>query len=1240
LSIDELDWETYEAVEKYAAGNEAGVLRRLLPRRVWKYLFAPTAVNAEAIRRHRTLIEKQYASVRTVYQAADEQLKAKCNVVTEGGNSGEISEYVDECEQQWFPASARSHEECEIHGEYTDEIEEALRREQDAVNTIERLRSKPAAVFLREAERELLAETEQFLTHSVAQGTHQKEGAEQLRASVIETLASKMPEWESEAGRLEEEATPYLELEKYLSEDTLLEDVRSVKERLASARHIKKIDLVVDPVDDRFWQIEERVATLGEELEQSRSQYAQKELKHLKENVRATLNDLKTRLEPSKTEGVAVENPERLLSEIDERRSEIQSFREAPYRTQVAHSRLANFPEYETKLAEHEKFIEEKTAFDKELADHTARYEQLCADAKPYLNYEQYLTRPTRTALSSQITGIETDIEVFGEGVQFTLLSQSDRDRFEELQAHIESVKSHLDDYNPEFVQRQRKACAPLFRDIGPNALDLTEEQEQAVVRNGIYNQVIAAAGTGKTLTLTTRVAYLINEQGIDPDRVLVVTYTNEATEEMRVRLKNHFGITGVEIRTVHSFGRNIIQEAQDQYVDAIDGHEMENFVDRQIREARDAETSEFLDHYYEFLVHFNDVYYDEADFETKEAYVEARAEQQYVTLKGTEVKSRAEKLIADFLYTHRVDYRYEDRATWAESADDKAGYGPDFYLPEYEVYIEHWGIDESGSIAPWFSWSSEEYREKMRWARQQFETVEYELVGTYEFEHDAGRLRDVLRHRLSLLGVEFDRMSFEELINSAFDYNQREGWIKTQFKQFIENAKQFKVRPDEIKQSLSVENPRQYHFGQCGIHLLQQYVLYLTRNGLIDFSDMIHDAVDLIQANPGMYEDKYDHVLVDEFQDIGKGTLELIQELTGPDAAKLFAVGDDWQSIFSFQGAVIEYFTEFADYFEEPVRTDLTANFRSPSQIVAAGNHLISHNTGQLEKTVRATIEQDSVPRVHTLRGYRFYDYVRRVRRYAVDLVQEYCAAGADPADIMVLCRYDQAVPYLWEIKEGLQSQEIPYVGESDQYRGPDGTADDGVSVYSLYQAKGREAEHVILVHAAEGPYGFPPDDRENELLELVQPLSLGGIEEERRAFYVAVTRAEQTLDLLTRGDAESRFLAEIDDFTEMVDTGKVEPLDDLGELMTVKATVDKLLDPWTKQHQRGILADNYGGSARFVSWESADPPTLEKDEWYVLSGVRVGEYKDEKELILSEDSSIKHLATAPKKSDIMDLS
>jgi DNA helicase-4 len=1057
--------------------------------------------------------------------------------------------------------------------------------------------------------------------------------------SFAETITDRRKQLDS----LQEQAAPYLELEQYLSEDELLEVIISVADEIEDTVDTISIQFLPCSLEKQFRDLETRSSTLAQELEQSRRRYAIARFEKLKESVEETLSEIEEQLEPARSQGEEITSPQSIQKTIKTVRDAVDAELAAPWKRHFQNDQYGTLGQFKSQLSSHEEFIDEKVYFDKHMRGYSEWSNQLHTTAAPYFDYEIYLTEPARDELISSINTFISDIDAFAEKRNLTLLADADRERFQLLRDSALAIEPHLEEYNPEFVQRQRAKCASLFTDIGPENHDLTGEQQQAVIRNGIYNQVIAAAGTGKTLTLTTRIVYLISVQNINPNEILVVTYTGKAKDEMQRRLAEQFDITNVEVRTVNSFGHKLIQNARDNIIDVIDEHEQLNFIERQIREERNSSESEFLDHYYEFLVHFDDVYYEEADFENKKQYVQARAEEDYITLRGTEVRSRAEKLIADFLYIHRIDYRYEDRATWADTANNKTGYCPDFYLPAYDMYIEHWGVDESGSVAPWFSYTSEEYRQKMLWARQQFAETEYGLIDTYEFEHGANRLKDALRHRLTHHGVELDQMNFDVLVETAFDYEHREDWIKKQFISFIQNAKRFEVMPDEIKLNLSDQNPRQYHFGHCGIHLLQKYALHLTEHGLIDFTDQIRDAVELVRENPDRYQSRYEHVLVDEFQDIGAGKLELIQEFTGPNAAKFFAVGDDWQSIYSFQGASIHHFTQFEMHFGNPVRTDLTVNYRSPQSIISAGNQLIKHNTEQLEKTVHTASDSDVAPHVHTLRGYddRFYDYVRRVRRYTTDLARKYVSAGADLSEIMILCRFDGAVSYLDEIKKGLKSQEIPYVGkdESDRYQGPDNKTEDGISVFSVHQAKGREAKHVILVHAAEGSYGFPPNDRDNELLAPVQPLGASGIEEERRAFYVAITRAKRSLDLLTRADHESRFLDEIADHTKIVDTGQVEPLGEVGERMSVIVKVTELKNPWRKQHQRGIIADMYGGSARFVSWTSDTPPTLEQGEWYSISNVLVDEYKNEKELVISDEDSVIHRPDRPQDPEPIEL-
>ena len=162
--------------------------------------------------------------------------------------------------------------------------------------------------------------------------------------------------------------------------------------------------------------------------------------------------------------------------------------------------------------------------------------------------------------------------------------------------------------------------------------------------------------------------------------------------------------------------------------------------------------------------------------------------------------------------------------------------------------------------------------------------------------------------------------------------------------------------------------------------------------------------------------------------------------------------------------------------------------------------------------------------------------------------------------------------------------------------------------------------------MHAAEGRFGFPDDERNNDLLEPVLPIETNTIAEERRAFYVALTRTQSTVDFLTRRGQVSRFLAEIDDYTiEREYQDAIQPLGDPGSKTSIIARVRHLNETSvTGMHQSGFLVDKYGGSAAYVAWTSTNPPTIEEDHWYRFSDLTVEEYEGKKRLKWTLESDV----------------
>jgi DNA helicase-4 len=921
------------------------------------------------------------------------------------------------------------------------------------------------------------------------------------------------------------------------------------------------------------------------------------------------------------------------VEELESRSEEVASFRSenAQYLRADEHDKLRTVA---STLSDQARYLRVKREFDAAMADAKPTVTALLDDAAPYLEYGAYLTSPAETRLREGIPGARDALDGVRASVEVGALADGDRGRLRDIDSRIDAVAELLDGYNERFVARQREAYEQLFTDVDDAGHDLNEAQQQAVVRNGYLNQVVAGAGTGKTFALIYRVAYLVRE-GVDPSRIVALTYTKEAAREMDDRLETEFGITNVEVRTIHSFAYRIAQETAEGKRSVAQSGDKYNLVADVIDEEEGAD-SEFADHYLQFLYHYDDDFIDEADFHEKTEYIAERREATYETLNGETVASRAEKVIADFLFTNRVTYRYESIAEWADTAEDKGPYRPDFYLPEYDLYIEHWGLDENGEVAPWFSWTTDEYLEKLRWARGEFARNDPDLVDTYDFEYESGRLERALRHRLTSAGVTLDRMEFDEFVDEAFEYDRKRRDIEDSFTEFIGNAKTFDVAPEEIPARLTRRKPRQYHFGQCGRRMLERYNDYLRRNDLMDFDDMIYDAIEAIERDPAAFQGRYDHLLVDEFQDVAMSQIRLIYPFVGPEAdTRLFCVGDDWQSIYSFQGSQVSYFVDFADHFgpPEPVRTRLTANYRCPETVIEASNSLIRNNQHQIEKEVEAHSGRDSQPVLHTLDGFHDSEYERRVGTYAADLVEQFLSRGSDPEDVMVLCRYDGGAPYLESLKEELRRRDVPYDGKDDAFRPPDmpGQGDDdfddeaGVSAFSVHQSKGREAKHVVLLHAVTGPFGFPPDERDDDLLAPVQDVETNTMAEERRLFYVAVTRATHDLHVVTRSDQESPFVDEMAEFFR--DEQSLLSPGEEGDRVSVTARVDRLWDdPHPKQQQAGVLEDRTG-TCKFVAWKSDDPPEVAVDTWYKFDGLRINEYQGERQFVLDGSAGVVEL-------------
>ncbi|MBD3187443.1 AAA family ATPase [Candidatus Bathyarchaeota archaeon] len=691
------------------------------------------------------------------------------------------------------------------------------------------------------------------------------------------------------------------------------------------------------------------------------------------------------------------------------------------------------------------------------------------------------------------------------------------------------SAKQEITNYNKIFVERRLREYESFFDGIDDGLkYPLDVSQRLAVIRDDRHNLVVAGAGSGKTSVLTTRIAYLIRRKdAIQPERILALAYTRVAAKEMEERLKRDFS-TDIAISTFHSLGYRIISEELGNRPSLLfDGNQKkrDDLVKQLVSDTLGEPIWKLA--FIKYMAYSEIEEPEPASFDDKQLYFKYMANKRYTTLDGIEVKSLAEREIGNFLFVHGIQYEYEMKVDWVENGNAWGNqevmvktYHPDFYIPTHDLYIEHWGLNRRMEVPSWFSKSSEEYKAQRNWKLDQFSKNQKKLIETWEYEHQEGILLESLQTRLEMAvpGIEIKPLNPDRLVSMVHDIGEKQRDFNTLVDAFISTAKANFLMVEDIRSRIASGDftRRQVDFGTIACEVYRRYQQFLKQRDEIDFDDMIIKATKFVLQNPGKYESMYDHVLVDEFQDISYQRMQLIRAFVNPrSSTKLFCVGDDWQSIYQFSGSDVSFFVNFHDQFSNPTVTTMETNYRSTGCIVRMSNDLISRNKFQLQKVANATKMDGIHPLLFILPRHTQQSFTLR-REHYFKLLEILLENGVDPSEIMVLSRFNRDLHQL-EIFCGAHGM-------------PTESKHGGIRFYSVHKAKGSEAAHVILMDVLSGMHGFPCEKQDSTVLDLAKRMkSPGFIEEERRLFYVGLTRSKQYLYIFTVDELESMFIDEI---------------------------------------------------------------------------------------------------------------
>ena len=668
------------------------------------------------------------------------------------------------------------------------------------------------------------------------------------------------------------------------------------------------------------------------------------------------------------------------------------------------------------------------------------------------------------------------------------------------------------------------------------NFSKLNEKQLEAVKSESKRLLVLAGAGSGKTKTLLEKLIYLMREKRVQPTNILVVTFTKNATNEMIDRLvfaskngeeykqfmnnpkkgeaeKNKYRedfkranswLSNLSISTFHSFCHNllrkygvsefdnkfrVIKDTKNSKEEADFTYENSQETDFEIAHRILIQLSKKREYLLDLKRYILDYFVDKNNrpLENKETSFYEN-QKSYVSLNGTKVRSKSERYIADWLYRHNIDFSYEAPLNCQDFY-----FHPDFYIPQADIYLEHIS-DMSVGVKE----NEKQYKKANKTLFKTYENIHAKDSVLFNEALDA-----IVKNRLPASYKSQTALSFEEELNS---YHKELKDFIIQALRIIKMIKAENLSTSKaLKKALADPHQRVRDFYRLVIPLMKKYQAYCVNKSYLDFEDMIVKTIDLFKHRAEIkekFQQQYKYILVDEFQDVNNLQVDLLKRLLTPEN-QLFCVGDDWQSIYGFRGSNVNYIVNFGKYFPKAEVIKLNQNYRSTEHIVGASNEVIKHNKFKVDKEIFANKKSDT--KVNIFAGNDQQENID----FVVEEVKRLFQKGYQKEDILFLYRRSK----MYNDYYNRFMKERIYV----QYR-------------TIHAAKGLEAKAVFIIGLTQGYGGFPDVWLEDRIFQVVKPTQHDLLmEEERRLFYVAITRAKDLLYLITEKGNESSFLSEI---------------------------------------------------------------------------------------------------------------
>lgn len=679
-------------------------------------------------------------------------------------------------------------------------------------------------------------------------------------------------------------------------------------------------------------------------------------------------------------------------------------------------------------------------------------------------------------------------------------------ERMMKLIDDFDSIHKLVNKHNEKVIKELLEKNKEFFDHCLTYPLD--EQQRRSIVSEEDNCLVVSSAGSGKTSSIVGKVKYLIERKGIDPKKILLISYTNKAAAELTERM----GVPELRGYTFHKLALDLIGQVTGEKPSICDNtdalfvriyHDL--LSDKRFQEA-------IVEYFIDYQVQQEE--WEKRKQERRDNLSEKKMNRIKALLPDMDgndiyVKSKQEQKICFALSSLGVKFRYEEPYEHRVADEMHSQYKPDFSI-HYEkngrpkrVYLEHFAVDEHGMVPVWFAKdrgityekANLQYGDGITWKRATHEKYGTTLLETSSVDFHYYDIREKLRDILTKAGVPIELKTEEELYDMVLPKNSKKE--KAFIRLVVTFATLLKSSCKSICEILNRANDKRSQFIIKHIFqpVFERYVEALKQTGQIDFTDAIIWATKLCQMAKPV---EYSYIIVDEFQDISIDRYHFLKALReGNPPAKLYCVGDDWQSIYRFSGSDMALFNHFADYFGTTEINKIETTYRFGEPLVSLSSQFIQKNKAQIAKRIHPF-------NPNTKTELLFYTYERS--RYCEVIAQLVASIPTDKS-IFLLGRYSFDDYYLSFAYQSIKENGRFYYIIGNRK----------IEFLTVHKSKGLEADYVIILQCNQDTYGFPSMVSDDPVLDHVLTKSdKFPYGEERRLFYVAITRAKiQTMVL-----------------------------------------------------------------------------------------------------------------------------